>query len=73
LERAAKQHKITIEDRFAGGFFSIQELVDLKKSSRTRVYADIKAGLLPVEKFGRATRIAGHVAKAYVPGRGLAA
>ena len=73
MERATKQHKITIEDRFVGGFFSIQELVDLKNSSRTQVYVDIKAGRLPVEKFGRATRIAGPIAKAYVPGRGLAA
>lgn len=64
---------ITIEDRFTGGFFSIGELVVLKHTSRTQVYADIKAGLLPVEKHGRSARIAGPVARKYIPRRGLAA
>jgi len=59
---------ITIADRLEFGYITIDELCALKKCGRTMVYADIKAGVLQVDKHGRSTRVAGPVAKAYVPG-----
>ncbi|MEK4034526.1 excisionase family DNA-binding protein [Methylocystis sp. IM3] len=72
IERTAPL--VTVADKIAaGGFLTIQELAALKSVGRTTIYEDIQARRLPVEKLGRSTRIAGAVAKAYVPGRGLAA
>jgi len=63
-----------IADRLIdGAYIDIEELCSLKKISKSVVYDDIKDGLLPVEKFGRLTRIAGPVAKAYVPRLGVKA
>lgn len=59
---------ITLADRLAHGFVTIDELCALKMCGRTQVYEDIKAGALQVVKHGRSTRIAGPLAKAYVPG-----
>ncbi|MEK4035812.1 hypothetical protein WOC76_04380 [Methylocystis sp. IM3] len=62
----------TIAQRLiVGGFLSIAELCQFKGTSKSVVYEDIAAGLLPVEKFGRATRIAGPVARDYIPRRGV--
>lgn len=60
---------ISLAERLDSGFLTIEELCALKACGRTQVYADIKAGALTVEKFGRSTRIAGPVAKAYRPGQ----
>lgn len=71
-EAKKKPVEISIADKLApGGFVTIEELAPFKGTSRTMIYGDIKRGLLPVEKHGRNTRIAGPVARAYVPGRGL--
>ncbi|CAJ0890820.1 hypothetical protein AMST5_04082 [freshwater sediment metagenome] len=56
-----------------GAFVDIEELCSIKKISKSVVYLDIKEGLLPVVKFGRATRIAGQIAKAYIPRVGVKA
>lgn len=59
---------VTLSDRLDHGFITIDELCELKRCGRTMVYEDIKAGALQVDKHGRSTRIAGPIAKAYVPG-----
>jgi len=63
---------ITLEDRLAFGFLTVDELSALKCIGITAIYADIKKGNLVVEKFGKATRVAGPIARAYRPGRPLA-
>jgi hypothetical protein len=60
---------VTLTDRLELGFLTIDELAILKACGRTQIYADIKAGALPIEKHGRATRIRGPVAKSYTPGQ----
>ncbi len=60
--------RVTLADRLDHGYVTVREICDLKLCGTTTVYADIKAGVLKVEKHGRSTRISGHVAKAYVPG-----
>lgn len=62
------QNSVTLADRLEHGFLTIDELCALKHCGRTMVYADIKSGYLVVEKHGRSTRVAGPVAKVYVPG-----
>lgn len=59
---------VTLSDRLEHGFITIDELCELKRCGRTLVYEDIKAGALVVDKHGRSTRIAGPVAKSYIPG-----
>lgn len=59
---------ITLTDRLEHGFLSIDEVCALKACGRTLVYKDIRAGVLPIVKHGRSTRIAGPVAKNYNPG-----
>jgi hypothetical protein len=60
---------ITLADRLDHGFVTIKELCALKLCGTTQVYADIKAGALPIEKHGRSTRVRGPVAREYVPGQ----
>jgi hypothetical protein len=62
------QGGVSLGDRLDHGYVLIDEVCALKMCGKTQVYADIKAGVLPVEKHGRSTRIRGPVAKAYVPG-----
>jgi hypothetical protein len=59
---------ITLTDRLEHGFLTLGELCALKLCGKTQVYADIKAGVLKVEKHGRSTRVSGGAAKAYQPG-----
>lgn len=59
---------ITLADRLAHGFLSIEEVCALKLCGKSQVYLDIKAGVLPTVKHGRSTRIAGPDAASYVPG-----
>lgn len=60
---------VTLADRLEHGVLTIDELCILKACGRTQVYADIKAGALPIEKYGRSTRVRGPVAKIYRPGQ----
>jgi hypothetical protein len=60
---------VKITDRFEPGcYLTIRELATVKHCGITTIYADIKAGVLKVEKHGRLTRISGPIAKGYVPG-----
>jgi hypothetical protein len=56
----------SLDERFEFGKFTVAEICELALRSRTAVYNDIAAGLLPIEKHGRATRIAGPHAKRYL-------
>ncbi|PPC98686.1 MAG: hypothetical protein CTY36_10640 [Methylocystis sp.] len=64
---------VTLADRIEHGLLTIQELCALKLVSISKVYEDIAAGNLPVEKHGRLTRVQGPIAKRYVPGQRCAA
>jgi hypothetical protein len=66
-----KPDTISVADRFEFGEFTVKEACALKATGPTRLYADIAAGRLPVEKRGRSTRIRGPILKRYVPGVGL--
>jgi hypothetical protein len=59
---------LSLADRLAFGVVTVPELQDLKQCGRTTIYEDIRAGVLPVIKQGRSTRISGPVARDYVPG-----
>lgn len=62
----------SISDRLIeGGFLTIPEICALKAISKSVVYEDIAAGLLPTIKFGSATRVAGPIARDYIPRRGV--
>jgi hypothetical protein len=63
--------EIRISEKLEFGEVTIRELMTLKSVGRTRIYEDIKAGRLPILKRGRATRIAGHIARAYAPTIGV--
>jgi hypothetical protein len=62
---------ISLEDRLEFGELTLAELSALKSVGLTKLYADIREGRLPVVKRGRATRVLGKVARAYVPGMGI--
>lgn len=67
LEHARPDRRgFSLAERFEFGKFTIAEICDLARKSRTAVYEDIAAGLLAVEKHGRSTRIAGPHAKRYL-------
>lgn len=56
-------------ERFQQGhYWSLQQLAVAKCCGMTTIYADIKAGALRIEKHGRYTRVAGPIAKDYIPG-----
>ena len=63
-----KQPLITIQDRLEVGNFTIGEVCALKPRSRTGFYADLKAGLVKIEKIGRKSIVRGPVAKRYIAG-----
>jgi hypothetical protein len=62
------QPAFTLAERFEFGNFSIPEICELKKKSRTGVYEDAKAGLVEFDKDGRKTIIRGRIAKRYITG-----
>lgn len=66
--KTANYSGVTLSDRLDHGLLTVDELAALKACGRTQIYADIKAGALPVVKQGRSTRIAGPVARDYIPG-----
>ncbi len=57
---------VTLQDRFEFGFFTVDHLCDLANRSRTAFYADVKAGLVKIDKVGRSSRVYGPNAKAYI-------
>ena len=68
-----KQPLITIQDRLEVGNFTIGEVCALKPRSRTGFYADLKAGLVKIEKIGRKSIVRGPVAKRYIAGEPIGA
>jgi len=68
MQSIQMQCAVSLADRLEHGFVTIDELRALKICGKTQIYEDIKAGVLPVEKHGRSTRVAGPVAKDYKPG-----
>jgi hypothetical protein len=68
-DRWARLPIVPLAERLQHGFLTIEEVCALKACGRTQIYEDIKAGALLIEKHGRSTRIAGPIAKAYVPGQ----
>jgi hypothetical protein len=59
---------ILIQDRFVGGNFTINEVCDLKRRSRSGFYADLKAGLVQIRKQGRISIVPGPIARRYING-----
>ena len=55
-------------DRLEAGNLTIDEVCALKPRSRTGFYADLKAGLVSIEKIGRKSVVRGPIAKAYIAG-----
>jgi hypothetical protein len=73
LTAKSKQPLITIQDRLEVGNFTIGEVCALKPRSRTGFYADLKAGLVKIEKIGRKSIVRGPVAKRYIAGEPIGA
>jgi hypothetical protein len=61
----------SLEDRFNYGNLSVQEVCALKNRSHSGFYADVKQGLVSIEKIGVKTVVRGPVARAYIEGRPL--
>jgi hypothetical protein len=57
---------ITIHDRLEAGNFSVDEVLVLKRRSRSGFYADVKAGLVEIRKQGRNTVIPGPSVRKYL-------
>jgi hypothetical protein len=57
---------ITIQDRLDAGNLTIDEVCKLKKRSRSGFYADLKAGLVEIQKQGRRSVVRGPVARRYI-------
>lgn len=63
---------VSFEDRLENGSLTVPETLALAQVSRTKFYADVKAGLVSTFKRGRSTRIRGQSAKAYAAGNSSA-
>jgi hypothetical protein len=70
----SKHHPcISIEDRFAHGFFSIQEAAELANCSVSQIYLDVQAGRVELRKFGRRSAIPGPSLRAFLDSARVAA
>lgn len=58
----------TLAERFEFGNFTIAEVRSLKHRSHTGFYADLKKGLVSIEKLGTRSIIRGPVARRYIAG-----
>jgi hypothetical protein len=63
---------VSLEDRLRHGRLSIDEILALGDISRSKFYADVRAGLIRITKNGRRTHILGADAQAYLAGGGNA-
>jgi excisionase family DNA binding protein len=62
---------ITLAERLASGWFSVDEACSLRNCSRSIIYEDIREGRLAIEKHGRRTKIYGPELQRYLAaGRG---
>jgi hypothetical protein len=73
LTAKSKHPTITIHDRLEAGNLTIDEVCALKPRSRTGFYADLKAGLVSIEKIGSKSIVRGPVAKRYIAGEPIGA
>jgi hypothetical protein len=75
IQLAAKSKRpiVTIQDRLEAGNLTVDEVCALKPRSRTGFYADLKAGLVKIEKIGRKSIVRGPVAKRYIAGEPIGA
>jgi hypothetical protein len=73
LVAKSKRPIVTIQDRLEAGNLTIDEVCALKQQSRTGFYADLKAGLVKIEKRGRKSIVRGPVAKRYIAGEPIEA
>ena len=58
----------TLADRLEHGNLTIPEVLELANVSKTKFYADAKAGLVSIDKFGAKSIVRGPVAKFYIQG-----
>jgi uncharacterized membrane protein len=65
--------RFTLAERLEHGNLEVQELLELARVSRTKFYADVKSGVVTIEKRGRKTYVRGPIAKRYVYGDAPAA
>jgi hypothetical protein len=63
------ENKFSLEDRFRYGNFEINEICELKPCSRSKVYQDVKAGLIKINKHASKSIVRGPVAAAYIAGQ----
>jgi hypothetical protein len=56
----------TLAERFEFGNFTIREVRELKNISHSGFYADMKRGLVKIEKWGARSIVRGPVAKRYI-------
>jgi hypothetical protein len=63
---ASPKSSITIHDRLEAGNFTVDEVLVLKRRSRSGFYADVKAGLVEIHKQGRNTVVPGPSVRKYV-------
>jgi hypothetical protein len=66
IQKRHAESAITLEDRFEHGNLTVKEICELKPTSRSGFYADVKRGLVEIVKIGRKTVIRGPVAKRYI-------
>jgi hypothetical protein len=63
--------RLTLEERFAHGNFTVDEVCELKHRSHSGFYSDRKAGLVEIQKVGRKTIVRGPIARKYIAGEPL--
>jgi hypothetical protein len=57
---------VTLRDRLEFGNLTVAEILAAKPVSKTQFYADLKRGLVRIEKDGRRTLIRGPIARKYL-------
>jgi hypothetical protein len=63
--------RLTLEERFEHGNFTVDEVCGLKHRSRSGFYSDRKAGLVEIQKVRRKTIVRGPIARKYIAGEPL--
>jgi hypothetical protein len=60
------ERQITLDDHFRFGNFDVEEILELKRRSRSGFYQDVKVGLVTVIKQGRRSVVPGPIARRYI-------
>jgi hypothetical protein len=71
FQKPKRSPSVTLQDRLEHGNLTIDEVLALKNRSKTGFYADLKAGLVKLEKIGRKSIVRGPIAKRYIAGEPL--